>query len=257
LQKTSLNEDIITLLLKFADDTKIGQIIRGPDDSARLQECLNRLMEWAAKWGWPATQKNAKSCILVVTTSVRSTPWAVKFWIPQKKKEILACKGAATSSLVDSAGRRPGRPTVSWAKSAVHFTTGTGTFLLRCTWSPRTKADSDVLEKVQKRAVSMVLRLKSTEYLERLEELKTPTLQQRRKEIDVTEMYKIMSGKLAVDPNIWFKKVNRDGVLTRQAANPLNVKIPAARLELRKNFFSAHMCEKWNNLPSEIKNSVK
>jgi hypothetical protein len=50
--------------------------------------------------------------------------------------------------------------------------------------------------------------------------------------------------------------VNSDGVRTRQAADPLNVKIPAARLELRKNFFSTRVCEKWNNLPSEIKNSV-
>ncbi len=41
-------------------------------------------------------------------------------------------------------------------------------------WSPWTKADSDVLEKVQKRAVSMVSGLKSTEYLERLDELKSP-----------------------------------------------------------------------------------
>jgi hypothetical protein len=38
-------------------------------------------------------------------------------------------------------------------------------------------------------------------------------------------------------PNRWtlvFGKVNRDGVVTRQAADPLNVKIPAARLDLRK-----------------------
>jgi hypothetical protein len=102
----------------------------------------------------------------------------------------------------------------------------------------------------------MVSGLKSTEYLERLEELKMPPLQQRREEIDMTEMYKIMSGKSAVEPSIWFEKVNRDGVMTRQAADPLNVKIPAARLELRKNFFSARVCEKWKNLPNEIKNSV-
>jgi hypothetical protein len=97
-----------------------------------------------------------------------------------------------------------------------------------------------------------------TLFLERLEELKMPTLQQRREEIDMTEMYKIMTGKSAVEPSIWFERVNRDGVLTttRMAADPLNVKITAARLELRKNFFSVRVCEKWNNLPSEIKNSV-
>jgi hypothetical protein len=45
-------------------------------------------------------------------------------------------------------------------------------------WSPWTKADSDVLKKVQKSAVSMVsgLKFKDYRYLERLEELKMPTL---------------------------------------------------------------------------------
>jgi hypothetical protein len=38
------------------------------------------------------------------------------------------------------------------------------------------------------------------------------------------------SKKSAVEPCVWFKKVNRDGLVTRQAADPLNVKIPAARL---------------------------
>ncbi len=51
---------LITLLLKFADDTKLGQIIKGPEDSVRLQECLNRLMEWAAKWGMAFNTKKCK-----------------------------------------------------------------------------------------------------------------------------------------------------------------------------------------------------
>jgi hypothetical protein len=96
----------------------------------------------------------------------------------------------------------------------------------------------------------MVSGLKSKDYLERLEELKMPTLSQRRDEIDMAEMYKIMTG------NTWFERVKRDGVLTRRAADPLNVKIPAARLDLKKNFFSVRVCKKWNNLPSEIQSRV-
>jgi hypothetical protein len=70
----------------------------------------------------------------------------------------------------------------------------------------------------------MVSGLKSMAYLERLDELKMPTLQQRREEIDLTEMYKIMSGKSAVEPSIWFEKVNSDGVRTRQAACRIRIK---------------------------------
>ncbi len=52
----------------------------------------------------------------------------------------------------------------------------------------------------------------------------------------MSEMYKNMTVKSALNPGVRFEKVNRDGVVTRQAADsPLvNVKIPAARLDLRK-----------------------
>ncbi len=85
--------------------------------------------------------------------------------------------------------------------------------------------------------------------------LKTQDYSERLKELDMVEMYKIVTGKSAVDANTWFERVNAEGVMTRQAADPLNVKIPAARLEVRKNFFSVRVCEKWNSIPSEIKNS--
>jgi len=65
-------------------------------------------------------------------------------------------------------------------------------------------------------------------------------------------MYKIIIVISAVDSNTWYEKANRAGAVTRQAADSLNVKIPAARLDLRKNFSSVRICEKWNNLPSEI-----
>ncbi len=64
----------------------------------------------------------------------------------------------------------------------------------------------------------------------------------------MVEMYKIVTGKSAVDANTWIERVNAEGVIiTRQAADPLNVKIPVARLEVRKNFFSVRVCEKWNS----------
>jgi hypothetical protein len=42
---------LIDLLSKFADDTKALKIIRDLIDANRLQEALDRLCEWADKWG--------------------------------------------------------------------------------------------------------------------------------------------------------------------------------------------------------------
>jgi len=43
--------ELITLLIKFADDTKLANLIRDEADRQRLQECLDALMAWAARWG--------------------------------------------------------------------------------------------------------------------------------------------------------------------------------------------------------------
>ena len=36
---------------KFADDTKVSQVIEGPDDAEELQGTLDRLCQWATDWG--------------------------------------------------------------------------------------------------------------------------------------------------------------------------------------------------------------
>ena len=42
---------LITIMNKFADDTKCGQVIMSPGDIAILQKCLDDLVDWADKWG--------------------------------------------------------------------------------------------------------------------------------------------------------------------------------------------------------------
>jgi hypothetical protein len=41
----------IEALVKFADDTKVGQTIRTEADRAALQTALTKLCEWTEKWG--------------------------------------------------------------------------------------------------------------------------------------------------------------------------------------------------------------
>ncbi len=36
---------------EFADDTKLGQVIRSPTDSEQLQNCISKMTEWAETWG--------------------------------------------------------------------------------------------------------------------------------------------------------------------------------------------------------------
>jgi len=41
------------LIKKFADDTKVAQIIRGPLDRQQFQATLERLLEWSRTWAMP------------------------------------------------------------------------------------------------------------------------------------------------------------------------------------------------------------
>jgi len=99
----------------------------------------------------------------------------------------------------------------------------------------------------------MVSGLGNKDYSERLIDLKMNSLSERREELDMTEMFKIMSGQSDVQCGTWFEKVDTEGRVTRQSSEELNVRVPGARLDLRKHFFSVRVCEKWNSLPSTIK----
>jgi hypothetical protein len=51
---------LIELLSKFADYTKGAKIIRSMQDAEKLQQALDRLSEWARKWGMCFNEKKCK-----------------------------------------------------------------------------------------------------------------------------------------------------------------------------------------------------
>ena len=106
------------------------------------------------------------------------------------------------------------------------------------------------------RAVNMISGLKGRSYEEKLRELGITTLEERRHQLDMTQTYKILTGASKVDSGTWFERAS-DGIkATRLAADPLNIKQRAARLEIRRNFFSQRVVDDWNKIPSSVKGSV-
>ena len=122
-------------------------------------------------------------------------------------------------------------------------------------WAPYNKADKELLEKVQRRAVMMVTNLRGT-YEERLVAMKMRTLEERRTRGDLIEVYKILTGKSNVDLKTWFTLTSptEDSVRTRTADGFLNlVKPPIPKTDLRNHFFSNRVVSQWNQLPNNIK----
>ena len=263
--------ELLTLLIKFADDTKVANTIRSAADAAQLQACLDALMEWVAKWGMafntakckvmhvgrhnPRHQYTMGGSNLETTTAERDIGVIVN---SELKPSDQCAKAAKTANAVLGQISRAFHYRDRWTFVRLYkLYVRPHLEFAAPAWSPWTAADTECLEKVQRRAIAMVSGLGDRSYSERLKELKMTTLKARREEIDMTETFKILNGISNVDWSTWFTKHaavdgNRE---TRAAADPHSLRMPPARLKLRRNFFSIRVIEKWNSLPSAVKNS--
>ena len=261
---------MIDIVNKFADDTKLGHKINCDFDRNNLQICLDNLCVWASKWGMQFNEKKCK-----VIHFGRNNPKFDYSMNGIKLKEVHSEKDVGVnihSSLKPSvhceiiankANALLGRLTKSFHyRDRVTFVNLYKTYvrchLEYCTpaWNPWTAADISVLEKVQERAVGMVSGLRSTSYSDRLRELGLLSLEDRRERFDMIQTYKFLNSVDNVDSTIWFQTVDSDRQNpTRLTSCPVNLVPKRSNLDIRKNFFSQRIVNKWNNLPSDVKTS--
>ncbi len=102
-----------------------------------------------------------------------------------------------------------------------------------------------MLGKVQSRAVNMVSGLKGTTYEEKLNELDMLTLEERRHQSDMVQVYKILHGHDRVDKSQWFPLVAGNKMCTRLATGVMNLAKPRFNTDMRKNFFTVRVMESW------------
>jgi len=120
-------------------------------------------------------------------------------------------------------------------------------------WSPWLETDKEVLEKIQRRAVGMVSGLRADTYEERLRELGLTTLEERRHQADIIQTFKILHKKDSVRGETWFTMASEANRATRRTADPLNLMQQPARLDIRRNFYSSRVVERWNEVPASLK----
>lgn len=122
-------------------------------------------------------------------------------------------------------------------------------------WAPWTQADIICLERIQQRAVKAVSGLKGTTYEERLLELGLPSLQDRRREIDMVQTYKIVNKIDSDEPEQWFTRADSRRP-TRQGDGKDRLLPGRSQHEYRKNFFSVRVIDEWNKLPDTTKEAA-
>ena len=111
-------------------------------------------------------------------------------------------------------------------------------------WCPYKIVDSKEIEKIQKRATKLVIKLKNKSYIDRLIYLNLPTLKYRRLRGDMIEVFKITH-------NIYDRTVSPDLPLNERA-NTRGNHYKLQNHTLRKHFFSARIVNIWNSLPTSV-----
>ena len=260
--------ELISIMNKFADDTKLGHKVNTDRDREVLQDCLNKLLVWATDW---CMEFNVKKCKILHTGRNNS-----KFIYNMNGLPLEEIQQERDIGVVISNDLKPSRQCAEAARRAsvvlgqvsrAFMYRDRITFLklytqfIRChlefaipAWSPWTATDIEILEKVQRRAVNLISGLKGVSYEEKLKELGILSLEKRRKRFDLIQTYKILSGIDQVDSSIWFRTVGANAQrLTRTTAYCKNLIPNRSKTEMRHNFFSNRVVNTWNRLPTEVK----
>jgi hypothetical protein len=252
------------ILKKFADDTKLGQVLDSHDSAAALQSTLNKLYDWSVQWGM---QFNIAKCHvmhvgrnnpchvyrmngqqLAVTKAERD----VGVIISDTLKPSDQCKRAAST-----AGAVLGqilrafhyRDRNTFVKLYVQYVRPHLEFAAPA-WAPWTAADKACLEKVQERAVRAISGLTGRSYTEKLLELNLPSLEDRRIEADMVLSHKILCDSEQGYSDKWFKMASSRRT-TRLTAGARNLLPQRGQYVYRR--FSLRVVDPWNRLPKPVK----
>ena len=111
-------------------------------------------------------------------------------------------------------------------------------------WSPWLQGDIKTLEKVQRRAINLVVGLRGRTYNEeKLAELGMRKLENRRKRLDLVQTFKIIKGIDKVESTLMFTTVgDQNSRLTRNTAYSNNLIESRSRTDMSKHFFPKQNC---------------
>ena len=269
-------DQILTAMLKFADDTKVAKVVETEEDAKGMQRIVDELSRWAKKW---EMQFNADKCKVMhhgnrnpcatytmdgvelgVTKEERDLGIRVTDTMKPTRQCAVAAKSAnfALSQLQRSFHFRRKRDLVPLFKTFVRPKLEFGV----AAWSPWTEADTKELEKVQERLIRMLSDVRGNDYGEKLKDAGLTTLKERRERGDAIEVFKVMRNINNIDEKRWFNRVPDDARPLRsntlvEGGDEIRrevLEVERAKLEVRKNFFVVRAAKAWNSIPEGVKN---
>ena len=179
----------------------------------------------------------------------------VGVWISTTLKPSLQCQKAANkaNSVLGQMARAVSyRDRITWVKLYKQYVRPHLEYCIQA-WSPWLEQDKKALEKVQERAIKMVSGLESNSYKDRLKELGLQSLEDRRVRGDMIQVWKILNNHDNLNKNDFFVPVNQNIQQTRLRAVRVNMQKIRVTTDIRKHSFSVRVPDKWNTLPTDVK----
>jgi hypothetical protein len=259
-----------SIILKFADDTKVGRVVDTDEQREEMQVTINKLVEWSVDW---QMLFNAGKCHLLhlgrgnarqVYTMEGRVLEPVEY---EKDVGVVVHESLKPSMQCARAAGRANGILGQLARAVCYRSKETFLNLYKVyvrphleyagvSWSPWLQQDKEVLERVQRRAISMVSNLRGRTYEERLVEAGLLSLTDRRERGDMIAAYKILSGKDKVDPEMIFSLGGGGtGPRTRQTAGTHSIRKQTSqpKTDIRRHSFSQRVVSTWNSLPDSLK----
>ena len=242
----------------FADDTKL---YRPSKDYLLLQEDINNLLKWADKW---KMEFNKEKCKILHIGKCNNRYIYLMGNINMAKVEYEKDIGVYfdqnlnfdyhIDKCIKDANRLVGlvrrcftgldrSSALMLYKSLIRSKLEYANII----WNPIYKRQSRQIEKVQKRAIKQICKLKNNSYSEKLQELKLPSLEYRRTRNDLIQTYKIINSKESLNTADFFTI----GRFSRNDNRRLNVQ--RSNTNVRQHFFGNRVVKLWNKLSRDTK----
>ena len=268
-----IDENILSLILKFADDTKLVREVSTLEERNKLIEDLSNVFKWSEDWQMHFNIDKCKVMhlgkknigndyhmggkLLEVVEEERDLGVIMSNKFKVDKQCVNAAKKAnqILGLIYRTFSCKDKEIILKLYKSLVR------PHLDFCSqvWRPYLQKDITLIERVQKRATRMVHGFKGLDYEVRLKKLGLTTLETRRIRADLLEVYKIMNKLEGLDENLFFERRCRvmDPVTSIASSislrkNSCSIFKKRFRLNTGKFSFGNRVVNEWNKLPDSV-----
>jgi hypothetical protein len=256
-----IDKGIANRLLKFADDTKLLGKVGTVEDIERLRVDLAKLVNWSKEW---LMLFNVEKCkVMHMGYNNRQAEYRMdegglqaiceELDLGVVVQSNLKCAGQC-AKVVKAANRVLGMIKRTFGNFSKHIIVKLYKSLVRPkleyavqAWRPHLKKDIDLIEGVQRRVTKLVVGTKGKGYEDRLKMLGMKTLETRRIQGDLIEVFKILKGMDYVAEQIFFSRA-----VGNTRGHELKLFKPSCKLDCRKYCFSHRVVDVWNQLPDSV-----